>query len=818
MMEKDMRRGSLPKDGDGMEWNRVSRSSVYSESPSSDSPVQVPKPVSGGSPHLPPADDKNKLTYKESIKVRKQTYKIQKKKANKEFSTAIKDKSVIILSSWLKIRGSLKSWAKYWCVVKPEVLMIYKSDSLHHWIGTVLINNCEFIERPSSKDGFCFKILQPYGQSIWTTRGPKGEMAAALVQPMPKDYLILRAPNEEIGRCWLDALEVAQRSSLVAPTEKIQSDIYGSGGESKPDVERVYHDGSTGDKSDFSSADDGNDEDEDYNNTTSVVDEHIEETSYNTPVEVEEFGETGETTEEMEEENKSILWALLKQVRPGMDLSKVTLPTFILEPRSFLEKIADFYYHADILAGAAAEENPYCRMKEVVKWYLSGFYKKPKGLKKPYNPIIGEMFRCVWPNPGNNSKTFYISEQVSHHPPVSAFYVSNRKDGYVIGGSILAKSKFYGNSTSAILDGTALLTLLKLGEDYTVTMPYAHVKGILIGSLTAEYGGIINIKCEKTGYNAEIDFKLKPFWKKSGDSNYVSGKIRMGNDVLAKVEGRWDGDIFITEYNNKSTEEPLPEMFFTPSLEMKRARLRRYNVDYESQEKQESEKLWSLVSEAIADANQAAATREKSVLEDEQRRVHKELDEKQEVWQPRYFELDATSVNPHSWVYKYKDLRPWDQYTDVLQYEYKGVIKTQTKHRVPIVKQTSSSGNVAGILMSPVDNKRAERLPSIKEPLDSDTASRRTSFDRSSHGSDHSEDFNVTSRRVDVTDVVERCLQPLSNQEKETQKQITLLRLELRRFAESMNQTKLFSLRDLLLVGVVIILQMIVTWYTKPPS
>ncbi len=37
------------------------------------------------------------------------------------------------------------------------------------------------------------------------------------------------------------------------------------------------------------------------------------------------------------------------QVRPGMDLSKVVLPTFILEPRSFLEKLADFYYHSDLL-------------------------------------------------------------------------------------------------------------------------------------------------------------------------------------------------------------------------------------------------------------------------------------------------------------------------------------------------------------------------------------------------------------------------------------------------------------------------------------
>ena len=40
--------------------------------------------------------------------------------------------------------------------------------------------------------------------------------------------------------------------------------------------------------------------------------------------------------------------------------------------------------------------------------------------------------------------------------------------------------KSSGNSSSAVLDGTATLTLLKLGEDYTVTMPYAHVKGILL--------------------------------------------------------------------------------------------------------------------------------------------------------------------------------------------------------------------------------------------------------------------------------------------------------------------------------------------------
>lgn len=154
------------------------------------------------------------------------------------------------------------------------------------------------------------------------------------------------------------------------------------------------------------------------------------------------------------------------------------------------------------------EDDAFTRMKSVVQWYLSGLYKKPRGLKKPYNPVLGETFRCFWQHP-NGSKTFYLAEQVSHHPPVSAFYVTNRQDGFCISASILAKSKFYGNSTSAILDGVAILTLLPRGEDYCLTVPYAHCKGILMGTLTMELGGKVAIECEKTGYCTEIEFKLK---------------------------------------------------------------------------------------------------------------------------------------------------------------------------------------------------------------------------------------------------------------------------------------------------------------------
>lgn len=75
-----------------------------------------------------------------------------------------------LLLSASQIRGTLKSWTKLWCVLKPGVLLIYKTHKNGQWVGTVLLNACELIERPSKKDGFCFKLFHPLEQSIWAVK------------------------------------------------------------------------------------------------------------------------------------------------------------------------------------------------------------------------------------------------------------------------------------------------------------------------------------------------------------------------------------------------------------------------------------------------------------------------------------------------------------------------------------------------------------------------------------------------------------------------------------------------------------------------
>ena len=70
---------------------------------------------------------------------------------------------------------------------------------------------------------------------------------------------------------------------------------------------------------------------------------------------------------------------------------------------------------------ALKEKDPVERMVGVVRWYLAGWHIRPKGVKKPYNPTLGEIFRCYQklddPEDPNATISFF-SEQVSHHPPV----------------------------------------------------------------------------------------------------------------------------------------------------------------------------------------------------------------------------------------------------------------------------------------------------------------------------------------------------------------------------------------------------------------
>ena len=177
----------------------------------------------------------------------------------------------------------------------------------------------------------------------------------------------------------------------------------------------------------------------------------------------------------------SVITHLLSQVRIGMDLTKIVLPTFILERRSLLEMYSDFFAHPDLFLDIPDGKSPEERMLRALKWYLSSFHagRKSSIAKKPYNPILGETFRCHWTVPPEKSQSSiksdlaaekmrcpkevakesalpecspdeltFIAEQVSHHPPISAFYAEHVNKRISTCAHIYTKSSFLGMSVS----------------------------------------------------------------------------------------------------------------------------------------------------------------------------------------------------------------------------------------------------------------------------------------------------------------------------------------------------------------------------------
>nr|XP_054601049.1 oxysterol-binding protein-related protein 10 isoform X2 [Nothobranchius furzeri] len=369
-------------------------------------------------------------------------------------------------------------------------------------------------------------------------------------------------------------------------------------------------------------------------------------------------------TEDNEEEDlgvlddqRSIILHLLSQLKLGMDLTRVVLPTFILEKRSLLEMYANFMAHPDmflsITAGATAED----RIVRFVEYYLTAFHEGRKGAvaKKPYNPVLGETFHCSWevprdkvkplvrPNQGTPGKSSnnaqqgedsaggcyrvrFVAEQVSHHPPVSGFYCECRERGMCVNAHVWTKSKFMGMSIGVSMVGEGVLCLLEHDEEYVFTLPCAYARSILTVPWV-ELGGKVSINCVKSGYSAAVTFHTKPFY--GGKVHRVTAEVKHNptNTIVCKAQGEWNGTLEFT-YSSGETK-----VIDTAKLPVIRKKLR----PLEKQGRTESRRLWQHVTKSLKEGNMDEATEHKHRLEESQRVEERQRAAANKPWRPKYF-------------------------------------------------------------------------------------------------------------------------------------------------------------------------------------
>ncbi|KAK5117040.1 hypothetical protein LTR62_006761 [Meristemomyces frigidus] len=325
------------------------------------------------------------------------------------------------------------------------------------------------------------------------------------------------------------------------------------------------------------------------------------------------------------------------------DLSNVTAPPFVLADKSTTEFPRYWIEHPHLFCAPAHETTPERRLLAVLKWFLAALRGQQyagrhpsEGVKKPLNAFLGELFLGDCGNPGE--ECHLVSEQVSHHPPVTACYLWNEKHGVRAEGYTRQEITFSG-SVNIQQIGHAVMHLDEYDEDYLIPLPNIKVKGILTGGPYPELNGTYDI-VSSTGLIAEIDFTGKGFLGVGGSKNHVAAGVFHANDTKRKsplftAEGSWAESFVLKDASGETID--TYDVASAPATDFRTA-------DLDKQDPWESRSAWAGVIDSIHSGNMQGVADNKSKLETAQREMRKVPATEEASWKSVFFRKEMDSA------------------------------------------------------------------------------------------------------------------------------------------------------------------------------
>lgn len=314
------------------------------------------------------------------------------------------------------------------------------------------------------------------------------------------------------------------------------------------------------------------------------------------------------------------------------DLSSLTAPPFILSPTSLTEFPAYWCERPELFARIVDGETEEERAYAVLKWFISTlkdqYTSRNESMgseKKPLNPVLGELFYGRWPQTSKrDGETTLVVEQVSHHPPITAYRIANDTKGITLVGHSAQKTTFSTGSIIVKQVGHAILTLkLPSGvdEEYLITLPRLRIDGLWYGSPYIELTESSYIQ-SSTGWFSHIEYKGKGYF--SGKSHSFKAVVSHDTRFHREVEGTWH-----TQSKFKDDHSVLHDVTFAKE-----------EVTVPPVEKQcelESRRLWQVVAKGIREGDFDTAAREKSKIENEQRQMRRDESANGTKWELKHF-------------------------------------------------------------------------------------------------------------------------------------------------------------------------------------
>ena len=310
------------------------------------------------------------------------------------------------------------------------------------------------------------------------------------------------------------------------------------------------------------------------------------------------------------------------------------------------------------------------RFSVILRAHFSLLDAPSQSLRKPFNPVLGEVSRALQHGGPFAAPISAVCEQVSHHPPKTAFGCFDPELRWEYTGWTDISPRFQGTYIRVPFTGHRTLILHCAGEgrdreSYSATIP--GMEWHLFPAVRAMYSGTWHLWCPQSGLAAEIVHPAARFM--SGFTGQrrtrVHGRVTQvnaGSDPLdglsdnprvrrsagARIVFTFDGDFDgqITAHRpgepsserdtviwdveqEKSLEARVPTTQLTPGLEAR-----------------SSSNVWGDVFAALHDKNWDAAARGKMAVEQAERRARKARERQGVAWQSRWFQPDGADWVP----------------------------------------------------------------------------------------------------------------------------------------------------------------------------
>ncbi|XP_005465925.1 oxysterol-binding protein-related protein 6 isoform X3 [Oreochromis niloticus] len=335
----------------------------------------------------------------------------------------------------------------------------------------------------------------------------------------------------------------------------------------------------------------------------------------------------------------------------GKDLSRVSMPVALNEPLSLLQRLSEELEYSELLDIASNIDDPYERMVYVAAFSISGYaWASWRNRYKPFNPVLGETYENYREDKGFQ----YISEQVSHHPPISACHAES--ENFTFWQDQRWKYKFWGKSVEIISSGLVNVTLPRYGDHYEWNKAVTCIHNVLSQQRSLEHYGEVIIRNTKSDVcTCKITFVKSRYWSSDSSKNEVQGVVLdQAGSVIHRFGGLWHEGIFCDTL-------PTPKCIWKPNVQPDDY-VQFYGFSSYARELNElTSELKAVLpptdtrfrpdQRLLEEGKIAEADKRKDEVEEKQRERRKEMAKKGEEHIPRFFRKSVDEAGREVWLY-----------------------------------------------------------------------------------------------------------------------------------------------------------------------